>query len=357
MNAFTERIIRNSAVTLPKAVNLSVDVVLATQNRPELLRRCLKSLGEAAALCEFPVAVRLCVNGGFHESARIAGETLKLFPFLKTQVEVIGESLRAGAARNRLLQDCAAEWIFFIDDDAYVERDFFLRFNRALAAQPKTDAIGGPNLTPRGSNGFQHASGAVLSSRFAAARSAARYSPTMSRRGFCSEADLISCNLFVRRSAFARLQFSELLVSGEENWLMQDLTAHGWSLFYEPELFVWHERRGDFRQFIRQIYRYGVGRGQTGRLRPSTLRWFHLVPPMALLAAVLLPLAIPIFARASEILFVVGGIYCGLWLIAAWKVSQRTMAAWPVRWASGLLFPVIHIAYGTGFLRGWAAKP
>jgi glycosyltransferase involved in cell wall biosynthesis len=338
-------------------MNLSVDVVLATRNRPEMLRRCLHSLGQAAAVCDFPVAIRLSINSGCWQSADVAKQCFKQFQFSDTQICFIEEPLRAGSARNRVLEHCRADWIFFIDDDAFIEQGFFNDFARTIAVQRNADVLGGPNLTPPGSNYFQHATGAALGSRFAAARSSARYARKLSRRGVCSEADLISCNLFVRRDALARQSFSEALVSGEENWLMQNLSVQGRKFIYEPELFVWHERRKSFAQFVSQIYGYGVGRGQNGRLRPRTLRWFHLAPALSLLSVIFMILTIPVFARAADVLFTLAAIYGVLWLIAFMKVSRRTAAPWPVRLTSGLLFPLIHIAYGTGFLRGLAVGP
>jgi GT2 family glycosyltransferase len=332
-------------------MNASIDVVLVTQNRPELLRRCLRSLGEAAAACEIPVSLRICCNGGFVRSAVQIEELVRGLAFEKVDIEIVADSLSAGAARNRLLGACRANWIFFIDDDAFVEPDFFNRFRRATVEWPGADAVGGPNLTPPDSTPFQHASGAVLGSRFAAAKSAARYARRPSSRGVCGEAELISCNLFVRREALTRLRFAETLVSGEENWLMQDLKAHGWKLVYEAELFVWHERRRNFRQFLKQIHRYGVGRGQSGRLRPHTLRWFHLTPAAALLAPVLL-----LFSGAGGAILSLTAAYFLLWSIATWKVSRRNAAPARVGVLSALLFPCIHVAYGAGLLRGLAVR-
>jgi GT2 family glycosyltransferase len=315
----------------------TIDIVIATHQRPELFERCVRSLTAAAAA---PLRFLVCSSGslkGYERTLSSLGNSL---------VHVHSEKpLNAAAARNRVLSSLASEWVYFIDDDAHVEADFFENFLRILDDCSGAAVIGGPNLTLETASEFQKTSGAVLASRFAASRCALRYTRKHPRQKRSGELSLISCNLFVRRDALRDLRFPENLRSNEENWLMQDLRAGGHRFVYDPELFVWHERRPNLRLFARQIYRYGFGRGQNMRLRPSSARIDFLIPSVAL---ILSAVSVSTWSAWST------GILFSIYLAALTAAVLRLdLSSGPRgRLQSAFLIPLVHVCYGCGVLRG-----
>lgn len=315
---------------------MTVDIVIATQDRPQMLKRCLQSLAAAAGPCSLRFIVSSSGNKDGYPEA-LAG-------FSVTHNHNV-QPLNAAAARNRALDYLQSEWVYFIDDDAHVEPEFFAVFKKIAVENPETAVIGGPNLTCAEATEFQRTSGAVLASRFGASRCALRYTRKHPRQKRTGELSLISCNLFVKREAMEGLRFPENLHSNEENWLMQDLKANGHTFLYDPNLYVWHERRGNVRSFAKQIYRYGFGRGQNMRLRPSTVRLDFVVPSLALLAA-LFVLSFN-WIPWGGIFFVT---YFAALATAVWRLEE--VSGLSSRLKSAALFPVIHICYGCGVLRG-----
>jgi glycosyltransferase involved in cell wall biosynthesis len=321
-------------------MSLSIDIIVPTQNRSSLLRRCLLSLFAAARNAEISVRVLVCASGADPGTRREAEKLQSLG--IPVYFEWVEKPLSAAASRNRLLKYARAEWLFFIDDDAYVDPDFFLRFLNALENFAEADVIGGPNLTPPNSDFFQNVSGTALSSRFAAANSAVRYTIRDAKAFYCGEESLILCDLFVRRHAMADIEFPEHLVCNEENWLLQDLAARKCQMVYAPQIFVWHERRPNLKSFAIQVHRYGIGRGQNLRQRPRTARLFHVLPSACLLVTLAALAAGPTLGWTVWAWLILAGVYSSVLFILAWRLSL----------AAGMLIPLIHFAYGLGVLRG-----
>ena len=163
--------------------------------------------------------------------------------------------------------------------------------------------------------------------------------------GEADERWFILCNLAVRRRTMTR--FDDDLVCAEENALLTELHDAGERMLYDPRLRVFHERRGDLTGFVRQMYKYGRGRGQLMRRSPSTVRLPFLVPSALLAYLVLLP----VLAGASAWLLVPAAVYVGALCAGAAKVAQSLGRAstWPM---AVFLIAVVHVCYGAGVLRG-----
>jgi glycosyltransferase involved in cell wall biosynthesis len=324
-----------------------ISVLIATIDRPRLLERSV--LSALAALNrrgfkEFEIIVG--VNGPDEESRAVL-ERLRGVPGGNYIVPLeFGERLTPSACRNRLLGRVSGEWIYFLDDDAFVGEDFFEKWE-ASPLRRTCAAVGGPNLDPPVSREFQKVTSWALASRFATYFSSARYTGKGQAR-FCSEESLILCNLFVKKSALNEHSFLEDLECAEENWMLQNVERENHRLGYDPDLSVWHERRPDLRSFARQVFKYGFGRGQIFRRRPSGLRFAHLVPVFCLAYTALLPAMMitkPHFLWLTPYL-----IYSGLCLAFAFRPAGR--ASLRTRLLSAPLFPVVHACYGLGLIWG-----
>lgn len=321
-----------------------IEALIVTRGRGTWLKRCIESLIEAARRAELSdFSVLVGVNGEDADTC----EVLKLLsaaqqkPSARIRYVQLSEDTPAGA-RNPLIERARGQWILFIDDDAFVDADFFLRFQASLELFPTASVIGGPNLTPPDAGSFAQATGSVLACRFATFASSARYRPVGQARA-CNESSLILCNLFVRKSALGELRFPRQLLCAEENWLLARLKRGGSGLVYDPALWVWHERRSTLGLLLRQLFKYGTGRGQQIRLMPRTLTFAQILPVLCLLYSPwmilsiarggLFPWGIPLVAYAALCLHF--GLRCG----------TRPLL-------KSLLFPAIHICYGLGVLAG-----
>ena len=273
-------------------------------------------------------------------------------PLRYTEAEV---AVTPAQARNQLLEGVTADWIYFIDDDAFVEPSFFVTFSRTILDFPQVSALGGPNLTPPRSSRFQRATGVALASRFATFFSVSRYRKEGVARE-TNEASLILCNLFARRSALKKPPFPGTFICNEENWLLQTLTAEKRQIIYAPDLWVFHERRESWPELSRQVYKYGYGRGQNLRRRPGTLRLAHVLPSVCVIYLVVLLIALLRIRLTSVDLLLPFSLHFFLCIACGMRATLIASESLEIGFLSMLIFPFIHFFYGLGVLNGLFKK-
>jgi hypothetical protein len=328
----------------------SVTVVIVSHGRAAWLKRTVESLSDAQTP-QVDLSIRVALNGPDANSKKalqeLSDETQKIMTI--TQLK---EPVTPAEGRNCLLRDLTCEWVYFIDDDAFVPQEHFLNFSEILEANRNKNlvAIGGPNLTPPSTGSFQKSTGVALSSRFATWASNARYQPEESARP-ATELDLILCNLFVRADRLHSNSFLKELVCAEENWLLQEISKSPTVFWYSPELFVWHERRASLRSLAKQCFQYGWGRGQMLRRKPTSIRWFHLVPSVCSLFAGVGALLFLFTSAHKEAFALVASVYILACLCSAVYSSISAHVPWLFLQVA-MVFPTVHFGYGLGLLRG-----
>lgn len=221
------------------------------------------------------------------------------------------------------MRETKGDILYFLDDDVIPPEGFAARVEAAFAAHPEAGVIGGPNLTPEGASAFERAQGVLLASKFGAAGMSRRYRDALP--GPADESSLILCNLGIRREAMGELSFEDGLASGEENLLLWRLSKRGVGMRFEPALALAHRRRGTLAEFLRQVFRSGLGRMQGAWRAPGSLRIVHVLPAIGLFLFPLYP-----FYVVAVLLF--SSLHGEPWLL--------------------LLFPCAHGAYASGFLCG-----
>lgn len=338
----------------PTDRELRITAIVVSHLRTDWLIRALESLRVAAERTgTVQLQVHLAINGVDERSDRAARELFASahWKAVPTRHISLSQALVPAAARNRLLDGLfagspgvpAEEWLFFLDDDAYLPENYFDCFRAAWDRYPAASVIGGPNLTPPESARFQAAVGSVLSSVFGAYTSHARYRPIGHTR-LSDEQSLILCNLLIRRDALQDLRFPEDFLCNEENWLLQDLARRRREIIHAPALIVWHERRGDLRRFVRQVLNYGVGRGKNMRRRPTTCRAPHLLPGVCVLVGLLAGMVAVRSGHIPGSFVVLAALYGALTLVSS---ARSADPIWAV-----ILYPALHVAYGVGVIRG-----
>jgi GT2 family glycosyltransferase len=80
------------------------------------------------------------------------------------------------------------------------------------------------------------------------------------------------CNSAYRKKALIDVGgFNEKLVTAEETELHYRIFRNGGKIFYDQNMVVLHFRRGNFRSFFKQFYRYGLGKANMIREHPEKL--------------------------------------------------------------------------------------
>jgi glycosyltransferase involved in cell wall biosynthesis len=311
-----------------------LSICIVTGNRTALLEACLESLAAQVDPPSFELLVAADRDSGVADVVR------RRFPAAGLAA-VTGA--RPGESRNVLIEQARGEVLLFLDDDVTFAPDLLRRFADQLSARPEATVFGGPNITPPKSTRFQYVQGAVLSSFVATGPIRRRYGPHPA--GEADERWFILCNLAVRRAAMR--PFARELVCAEENAVLDELSRSGAVMHYDPSLAVYHERRPTYGGFVRQMHKYGRGRGQLVRREPRSVRLPYLVPS----GFVLYLLALPLLATRRRAF---------LGPLALYAASMATGSAWIARTlrrpaTAPLAFALIttmHGAYGVGVLDG-----
>jgi len=311
-----------------------VSVCIVSGRRGALLRACLVSLQAQEDAPPFELLVCADADSG------VSSMVKEHFP--EADIVHVAKTL-PGAARNELIPRAHGEILFFLDDDIVAPPRLLRRLVELMATHPEVGVFGGPNVTPPGSSPFQVVQGAVLASAIGAGPVRRRYGDHPF--GQADERSFILCNLAVRREAM--VPFDSDLVCAEENAVLLELKRRNLGMLYDPDLAVYHERRGTAVGFVRQMFKYGRGRGQVMARRRDGIRATYLAAP----ALVIYTALAPILAFFTLWALVPIAVYAVMVLAGAVGVAARLrrIGALPL---AVVLIVSLHYCYGTGIMAG-----
>ncbi|HKZ16273.1 MAG TPA: glycosyl transferase family 2, partial [Geobacteraceae bacterium] len=162
--------------------------------------------------------------------------------------------------------------------------------------------------------------------------------------------ELILCNLSMRSDVFRAFGgFDERLYPNEENELMVRIRKKGLALVHDPDLAVCRSQRKTFPAFVRQIFGYGKGRGRQTLI--GGISGFGSFVPVVFLLYIL-----SLFLMDKPVYYLPLLCYLVVGLLGAVGGSYRAgrLRLAPVFF---FLFPVLHLSYGAGILRGLLSHP
>jgi len=317
-----------------------ISVIIASFKRQELLKECLDSVLRSKFQGGFEVIV--VVNGSHPETIEFLSNYSKKTPNIKYFTILQPNKC---LARNLALEHAEGNIIYFIDDDVQVGQDNLQRLIEKFKQSPQISIVGGPNLTPKAGSFFQRCSGYVFSSIFGSAGVRSRYR-LLKEDKLVDETHLILCNLAFSKELFVKegIRFRDMACN-EENLILYRLKKKGYEMLYSPEIFVYHQRRKSLSSMMEQFFRYGRGRGQMTRIHPLSAPWFTLLPSVLILYII----SILIF---HNILYLIPFIfYVFLDAIFSFIISLRHKESGAF-FLLFILFPLVHLSYGIGFLVG-----
>ena len=156
---------------------------------------------------------------------------------------------------------------------------------------------------------------------------------------------------FMPRDRFLALGgFDARLAYNQDDDFNARLRASGGVVWYEPAVEVVYHPRETLRTLFRQQFRYGRWKVAVARLGvPGYLRPRHAIPSLVVVGAVVGPIASILWHPLAIPTAIAAVAYCALAVVEGRRMSGAYAAA---TWRTVLVFPVVHAAYGLGFLRG-----
>jgi O-antigen/teichoic acid export membrane protein len=314
----------------------AVSIVVVTRGPSLMLARLFRTLGRAREIDQAELLVGLNGSNGAQGTRALASRYLPSTPL---RILELTKSSPA-QARNDVVRETRAHVLLFLDDDVEVPPELLVH-TREIMSDESIAVAGGPNLTPPGSPEFERLAGQVLGSALGAGPVRQRY--TVSAPDVGSERTLILCNLAMKRSVFAEVEFAGDLLCAEENELLARLARRGAKMVYRPELAVYHHRRDSLGSHLKQMAKYGLGRGQLVTRTLADSRGTDALPALTL-ACVLAAAALQPYVLAATVL-------AYLTLLAGGSLRLGGTRQAPLVFA---LFLATHFGYALGTFAGLA---
>jgi len=233
-----------------------LSIVVATRDRPNALRRCLRAVASDRAELALEVLV---VDDGSRDTGATA-EAVATMPAARLLVRPAGG---VAAARNAGVEAARGDFVCFLDDDCEPEPGWAASMARRFALG--ATAVVGPVLVPPAAGPAQRASQLV-------ANSIVDSDAATSGRTASAPGTNLACRADVLRSIPFDDTYAEIGAE-DRDWCARMATA-GYELVFDPGAAVVHRQALTLAEFLRRQMRYGRGarvfraRHSDGRLAP-----------------------------------------------------------------------------------------
>ena len=152
-----------------------------------------------------------------------------------------------------------------------------------------------------------------------------------------------------RRETFSRVGLFDEDVRDEDSEFNARLIEQGGRILLVPNVVCYYYARDSYRQVARMSFQYGYSKPLVARKLKRVVTARQLVPPAFVLALAVTGLLTPIFPAAGWLF----GATLATYMVADFKFTFTTWRQAGFRTASALalVFPVLHISYGLGFVK------
>lgn len=317
----------------------TISVVIPVLNEARSIANCL----DAVLAQDYPshLVEILVVDGGSRDDTRAVVERHRhersRIRLLDNPSGVIPAGLNIGIRVSQ------GEVIARVDARAKLAPDYLSKGIRLLQESGASN-VGGP-VRATGLTYMGRALALVTESPFGMGGAAIRY-----RESDCREVDTVYLGLYPRAVLAAVGLYDEELVRDQDDELNFRLRSRGGRIIMSPELRTTYDNSPSLTRFIRQNFLYGYWKVRVAQKHPRMMSWRHLVPPLftlAVLGGALLALA---SAWGGSVWAVGIGAYAlgaaGAALAAGSRNGWRFVPILPV------LFAILHVSWGLGFLVG-----
>lgn len=252
--------------------------------------------------------------------------------------------------RNLGVEKAKTPLVAFINGHTVLSDDWEDKATKFFNIYKDIDIAGGPQLNYKKDPFFAKASGYAMSSIFGAADVSTRYK-TKALDLNADERSITSANLICRKEVFKKVKFDASIYPGEDPKFIADAKKAGFKVAYSPEIIAYNKRRTSFSALAKQIFNYGKARPKKESLIETIKKPFFLIPSFFLIYVLVLPALLLIsYLFALPLVFY---IVLSLAFSILAGIKNKHVSAIPLL---PLIFLVIHISYGLGFLSGLLLK-
>lgn len=318
---------------------MKVSVVVVAKNSEKTISECLESLINQ----DFPPnQYEVIVIDGASTDNTLG--ICRKYPVKLVKLERCGISYQ----RNMGIGIAQGEYMAFTDSDCIAGQDWLGKLvSHIESAHSTIVAIGGPNLVLETDGLFSKAVGYTQETFLGSGGSAHSYrfaKPSLVK-------SIPDCNIIYRKEVFASEKYDETLSVGDDCELNFRLKKKGYKFLYIPDILVWHHRPDTLRSFIKKMFSYGVALGRITRKHKNLVRWYAPLAALLVFLVVFSYFIIKYIPGAGYVYLALTLIYLLGLGISAIQVQQKIKSS--AAFLTFILLPVQHLAYGSGFIKGF----
>ncbi len=329
-----------------------IDILVGVKNEEEHIERCIRSLMNQT-IRDINILV---VDGMSEDRTRdIVSNLMDEDPRIKLLINE-GETISSG--RNIGLNASTSEYVAYLDGHAYVDEDWLKTLYSSYKECEKKYPLGGIGSTyasPEDDSPFGKTVAYCVQTMFGG------LGTSFTEEEEIHPVDTVAFALYKRSTLLDEgIIYDERMTHCEDTDFNHQLVNKGYVLLKHPEAKVYQYRRKNLREFFMQMYKYGEGRYKLANKYRETLKYYHLIPVLAILYLLfaliglilflinLLNLNYLILIWSPVILYLIIDIICTVNIMARYGSLKHISAL--------MIFPAIHIGYGIGFLKGLITK-
>ena len=167
--------------------------------------------------------------------------------------------------------------------------------------------------------------------------------------GSAQKVDTVPFGAYQKQFVLGLGGYDENLLTNEDYELNVRIRRAGGTVWFNPEIRSIYYARSDLGALARQYMRYGWWKARMLRRHPDTLRWRQLLPPLFVIATLLLTLCGLIFPPALLLLGIGLGGYFLILFAAGVQAALKYSDPGLILGLPAALF-VMHFAWGSAFL-------
>ncbi len=320
--------------------NPFVSIIMPIRNEAGFIER---SLGAVLAQ-NYPANCMevLVADGMSTDTTREIIERLRL-QHTSISIQVLDNpALIVPAGINRALQVARGDVIVRVDGHTEIAPDYVQQCVAALNSSG-ADNVGG-KMTAVGKTPFGRTVALATSTPFGVGGARFHYSNQQ------EWVDTVYLGAW-RRDVFERIGlFDEEFVRNQDDEFNYRLREHGGRILLSPHIKSIYTGRNSPSALWRQYFQYGFWKVRVLQKHPRQMQPRQFAPPL-LVAVLLVSALLALFFRLGRWLLVLAvGIYAIANLaISLWLAANR---GWPHMMRLPLVFVILHLGYGSGFLAG-----
>jgi GT2 family glycosyltransferase len=318
---------------------MKLSVVIPCRNERAHIRSCV----EAIYACALPVGCEMRV---FVVDGKSDDGTIEEIHQLQTEfsgLELVENSLQLTpyAFNLGIYAGGKVDFVQIVGARHILSTNYLLKAISTMQENPSTWCVGG-----RVENVFLNEKGRIISKAMGSAFGMGLGNfRTLQTSGYT---DTVGTPMY-RYEVFEQIGFfDEVLVRNQDDDFNFRVTEAGGKIWYCHEISIQYYVRGNMRQLWRQFHQYGYWKVFVNRKHKAVTTMRQLVPPAFVLFLFTVPLSFLIsqYAGLTAAIALLGYILLGM--LVAFRSADRkseTLEIWAV-------FPVLHISYGLGYLKG-----